>query len=207
MIILAFDTETTGIPEWKLPSDDPKQPHLVSLAFVVRDTETNQTLNEQHWIVRPDGWTIPDEVAAIHGITTEYAEEQGVPLEDVLTIFATMCGASDQRVAYGAPFDNRILRIALLRIGWSKEEIEGFFALRPVQCAMTAATPLCRMAPTDKMMATGRRTGFKSPKLAEAYEILCGKTLEGAHSALADTHAALDVWLEIQARTTNPETF
>lgn len=207
MIILAFDTETTGIPEWKLPSDDPQQPHLVSLAFVVRDTETNQTLNEQHWIVRPDGWTIPDDVAAIHGITTEYAEEQGVPVDEAMDQLLVNLERADARVAYGAAFDNRILRIALLRMGWSKEEIEGFFALHPVQCAMTAATPLCRMAPTDKMMATGRRTGFKSPKLAEAYEILCGKTLEDAHSALADTHAALDVWLEIQARITNPETF
>ena len=119
MKILAFDTETTGIPEWKLPSDDPKQPHLVSLAFVMYDTEDGSTLNEQHWIVRPDGWTIPEEVTAIHGITTEYAEEQGVPLEDILTIFATMCGASDQRVAYGAPFDKRILRIAMLHAEWS----------------------------------------------------------------------------------------
>jgi DNA polymerase-3 subunit epsilon len=206
MIILAFDTETTGIPEWKLPSDDPKQPHLVSLAFVVRDTETNQTLNEQHWIVRPDGWTIPDEVAAIHGITTEYAEEQGVPLEDVLTIFATMCGASDQRVAYGAPFDKRILRIAMLHAQWSRAVADSFFEIYPVDCIMKAAGPLCQMAPTDAMMATNRRT-FKSPKLGEAYEILCGKTIEGAHSALVDTHAALEVWLAIQANNPPTESF
>ena len=71
---------------------------------------------------------------------------------------------------------------------------------------MKAAGPLCQMTPTDAMMATNRRT-FKSPKLGEAYETLCGKTIEGAHSALVDTRAALEVWLAIQARTTNPETF
>jgi DNA polymerase-3 subunit epsilon len=206
MIIMAFDTETTGIPQWKLPSDDPAQPHLVSLAFVVRDTNTNATLNEHHWIVRPDGWTIPDEVAAIHGITTEYAEEQGVPLEDVLNIFVKVCGNVEQRVAFGAPFDTRILRIAMLRAGWSREAADSFFAIYPVECVMTAAGPLCRLTPTDAMMATNRRT-FKAPKLGEAYEALCGKTIEGAHSALVDTRAALEVWLEIQARTTHPETF
>lgn len=207
MIIMAFDTETTGIPQWKLPSDDPAQPHLVSLAFILHNTDDGSTLQEQHWIVRPDGWTIPDEVAAIHGITTEYAEEQGVPLEDAMNELMTNLERADARVAYGAAFDTRILRIALLRMGWTKEHIEGFFAINPVQCALTAATPLCRLPPTDAMMATGRRSGFKSPKLAEAYDVLCGKTIEGAHSALVDTRAALEVWLKIQARTTNPETF
>jgi DNA polymerase-3 subunit epsilon len=56
------------------------------------------------------------------------------------------------------------------------------------------------------MMATNRRT-FKSPKLGEAYEILCGKTIEGAHSALVDTHAALEVWLAIQANNPPTESF
>lgn len=206
MILMAFDTETTGIPQWKLPSDDPAQPHLVSLAFILHNTDDGSTLQEQHWIVRPDGWTIPDEVAAIHGITTEYAEEQGVPLEDVLNIFGRACATAGQRVAFGAPFDVRILRIAMVRAGWSRDEIGNFFALHPVECIMTAAGPLCRLTPTDAMMATNRRT-FKSPKLGEAYEVLCGKTIEGAHSALVDTRAALEVWLAIQARTTNPETF
>jgi DNA polymerase-3 subunit epsilon len=206
MIIMAFDTETTGIPLWKLPSDDPAQPHLVSLAFILHNTDDGSTLREQHWIVRPDGWTIPDEVVAIHGITTEYAEEQGVPLEDVVNIFATACAAAGQRVAFGAPFDTRVLRIAMICAGWSRQGIDNFFAIYPVECVMTAAGPLCRLTSTDAMMATNRRT-FKAPKLGEAYEALCGKTIEGAHSALVDTRAALEVWLEIQARTTHPETF
>lgn len=206
MIIMAFDTETTGIPQWKLPSDDPAQPHLVSLAFILHNTDDGSTLQEQHWIVRPDGWTIPDEVAAIHGITTEYAEEQGVPLEDVVNTFVGACGLADQRVAFGAPFDTRVMRIAMLRAGFSREGADRFFTIYPVDCIMTAAGPLCRLTPTDAMMATNRRT-FKAPKLGEAYDVLCGKTIEGAHSALVDTRAALEVWLEIQARTTNPETF
>ena len=34
MRLLMFDTETTGLPLWKDPSDHPDQPHLVQLALV-----------------------------------------------------------------------------------------------------------------------------------------------------------------------------
>ncbi|NOS39064.1 3'-5' exonuclease, partial [Staphylococcus aureus] len=32
--IFTYDTETTGLPKWKVPSDSPEQPHLVQLAGV-----------------------------------------------------------------------------------------------------------------------------------------------------------------------------
>lgn len=73
--ILFFDTETTGIPDFKSPSDAPHQPHLVEVAALVIDEDTRQVINGFHSMVRPDGWTIPDEVAAIHGITTERAAD------------------------------------------------------------------------------------------------------------------------------------
>lgn len=31
-LVYFFDTETTGLPQFKLPSNDPSQPHLVDLA-------------------------------------------------------------------------------------------------------------------------------------------------------------------------------
>ncbi|HFO1417848.1 TPA: hypothetical protein ACHIWN_005760 [Pseudomonas aeruginosa] len=37
MLTNIFDFETTGIPEWKLPSEDPCQPHIVEVAALLCD--------------------------------------------------------------------------------------------------------------------------------------------------------------------------
>ena len=71
--ILVFDVETTGLPLWNEPSEDPRQPHLVQLAALLVDDDTRQVISTLDVIVRPDGWLIPEDVAAVHGITTERA--------------------------------------------------------------------------------------------------------------------------------------
>ena len=44
MFVLAYDTETTGLPNWKAPSGDPSQPHLVQIAALVANIETRQVI-------------------------------------------------------------------------------------------------------------------------------------------------------------------
>uniref|UniRef100_UPI0035C670C3 exonuclease domain-containing protein n=1 Tax=Serratia quinivorans TaxID=137545 RepID=UPI0035C670C3 len=77
--IFTYDTETTGLPNWKVPSDSPEQPHLVQLAGVLSNAETGEEIQSMNVIIKPDGWEIPEEVTAVHGITTEYALEHGIP--------------------------------------------------------------------------------------------------------------------------------
>ncbi len=180
MSTLIFDTETTGLPLFREPSDDPRQPHLVQIAAILygRDGKIKYTLDR---IIKPTDWTIPDEVAAIHGITTEMALDVGVALELALDEFLDLHDEARRLVAHNATFDQRILHIALMRAGWSREEADAFGDELPVHDTMWLMKPLMESAP-------GYKKG-KSPKLIEAYRHLFGEDFETAHNALADAAA------------------
>lgn len=61
-MFLFFDTETTGL----------KSPHIVQLAALLTE-EDGRECARLNVIIQPEGWTIPDEAAAVHGITTDIA--------------------------------------------------------------------------------------------------------------------------------------
>lgn len=185
---LFYDTETTGLPLWKEPSEDERQPHIVELAASLVDLDTRTILYSLHSIVRPDGWTIPDEVAAIHGITTERALAEGVDEATVVSAFMFMHAAASKRVAHNQSFDARILRIALKRFGYSEDELEEFKAA-PSECTCYGARPHTKL-PKNKL-----------PKLGEAYRHFTGLELEGAHSAVADVAGCIAVYFGIADAT------
>ena len=92
-IALFYDTETTGLPLFKEPSEHPDQPHIVQLAACLVDLVTRDIISSMDVIVRPDGWTIPDDVAAIHVINTARATAEGVPEAEAVSMFMGMWGA------------------------------------------------------------------------------------------------------------------
>lgn len=192
-IALAFDTETTGLPLFKEPSEHPDQPHIVQLAAVLVDLDSRRELACMDVIVKPDGWTIPAEVSAIHGITTEQALDVGIPESTALEMLLALW-AQRKRIAHNEPFDARIVRIACMR---HAPEFADPWKAGKAECTQQLSTPILNLPPTDKMKAAG----FKKPKsanLSEAYEFFTGRKLEGAHSAMADTRACLDVYLAIK---------
>lgn len=178
--ILVFDTETNGLPLWKEPSEDPGQPHIVQLAAIVVDIETEKVKQSLDVIIKPDGWKITEELSDIHGITNEYAMDVGLPERDVVGLFLDLLG-DRSRIAYNVNFDNRIIRIAIKR--FFDESIAECFKSQDYYCAMINAKKII---------------GGKTPKLIEAYKHFTGKDLEDAHSAMVDTLACLEVYFAIQ---------
>lgn len=70
--ICFFDCETTGVPAkgLKWDADFMQFPQVVQLAWSVGD-------KEKSYIIKPDGYEIPEETTEIHGITTERAIARG----------------------------------------------------------------------------------------------------------------------------------
>lgn len=203
-LALFYDTETTGLPLFGEPSEDPRQPHIVQLGAILVDMDTRAEVEVLDVIVRPNEWTIPDEVAAIHGITTEHALEHGIPEGEAVTQLLAMWGCTPerpvQRIGHNEPFDARILRIALKR--FLGDEAADAWKEGNARCTATLTTKLCKCPPTPKMLAAGRKH-FKTPTLTEAYTHFFGEAFEGAHSALTDVRACIAVYfaaLDLQQR-------
>ena len=192
---LFYDTETTDLPRFKEPSDHPDQPHIVQLAAALVDMDTREEIASMDVIVRPDGWIIPDEVAAVHGITTEHAAAVGVPESLALSMFLELW-AGRPRIAHNESFDARIIRIAQHRAGEPEIYLERWKS-GAAECTARLATPIVKSPPTAKMLAVGR-THHKTANLAEAVQFFTGKPLENAHSAMADVRGCMAVYFGIQ---------
>ena len=189
--IVFFDTETQGIPRWDLPADHESQPHIVDLGAILCD-DTGVELDRFESIVRPDGWTVPEGAAKIHGITTEIALAQGRPIIEVLDGFDALLARAGLLVAFNIKFDDKLLRGERRRNG----RPDGFGTI-PVFCVMKGTTPLCKMPPTGKMKSAGFFKP-KPPKLSEAVKILLKREHEGAHRAMADTVATKDLYFALK---------
>lgn len=190
---LIFDTETTGLPLWNDPSDDPRQPHIVDIACSLFD-RTGMEIERYDAIINP-GCEIPEEVARIHGITTEIARAEGVEPAEAFDNFCAMIGKAEIISAYNASFDLRMVRIMGARVTGAKWECQtGKFDIAG------AATIRCKLPPTERMIRAGFGNKFKKPNLAEAYETLFGETFENAHRARPDCDAAARLFFHLRER-------
>lgn len=194
-LALFYDTETTGLPLFNEPSEDPRQPHLVQLAAAMVDVDSRKTVASMDVIVKPEGYEIPAEVSKIHGITTEHAAEVGVPEGMAVAMLLDLWASGKRiRVAHNEEFDARIVRIALLRHA-TPETAERWKA-GAAQCTARLSTPILKLPPTDRMRAAGR-FHHKTPNLGEAYRHFTGQELQNAHTALADVQACMAVFFAI----------
>ncbi|MFP5516338.1 MAG: 3'-5' exonuclease [Alphaproteobacteria bacterium] len=194
--LLFYDTETTGLPDFKAPSDAAHQPHITQIAALLTD-EAGNKLASLDLLVRPDGWTIPVELQQLTGITMERAEAGGVPELVALSAFEALWRRATLRIAHNESFDARILRIGFKRFAGICDPDE--WKDGPAKCTQVLSTPILKLPPTERMIAAGRNH-HKSANLREAYEFFTGKPLSGAHNAMIDVMGVKAVWFAIQER-------
>lgn len=181
MIALFFDTETTGIPR------EDFTPEIVQIAAIVQDTETRRILHELSLIVTPTG-VIPDEVANLHGITTEFAREVGISQADAHGMFVELIERSEMIVAHNITFDMEMLEINWHGAWIKATEREAFDTMREL-------TPIMKLPKTgENHFHDSQNPEYKAPRLQEAYEYFFGKRFDGAHDAMVDVRACRDVY-------------
>lgn len=200
-LALFYDTETTGLPLFSEPSEDPRQPHIVQLASALVDLDSWKTLASLDVIIRPDGWEIPAETSAIHGITTEVALQVGVPADSALELHLDLWRRASVRIAHNESFDARLVRIGLMRHFVNDAALHDEWKAGQALCTQVLSTPILKLPPTAKMIAA-RRNHHKSANLGEAFEFFTGRKLEGAHRAMVDVEACIEVYKSIDLRET-----
>ncbi|MDR0766246.1 MAG: 3'-5' exonuclease [Odoribacteraceae bacterium] len=182
---LFFDTETTGLPlDWKAPVTDlANWPRVIQLAFLLHDERGNH-LDGGDFIIKPDGFTIPADASSIHGITTEKAERDGIPLPLVLEQFTASLDRATYLVAHNIAFDEKVLGAEYLRHGLSNP--------------LPARRGICTMERSVDYCALPGRRGYKWPRLVELHRKLFGTGFEKAHDAAADIRATARCFWELK---------
>lgn len=187
MCYLFFDTETTGFLNKTLPLGSPLQSRCCQLAALVTD-DKGVELGRMNRIIKPNGWLIPANVSLIHGITNEMAFEKGVPMKQALAEFELLLKITQLLIGHNFPFDDGIMRNE-----FATEDHATNFINLPFVCTMQEMTPICQLPKS-------RGTGFKWPKLSEAYFHCFKKEIIGAHDAMIDLTATKEVFFWIKER-------
>lgn len=174
--LLFFDTETTGIPRnYKAPvSDLENWPRLIQLAWA-RYGNDGTEIDATEYIIKPNGFLIPQAATNIHGITTTLAQEKGIELKDVLLKFSNAISTVSVLVGHNIEYDENILGAEFLRC-----KMNNVILSKQRICTMMSSVNYCKLP---------GKYGYKRPKLEELYKILFRSDVEKLHDALADVRA------------------
>jgi DNA polymerase-3 subunit epsilon len=194
MYTLVLDTETSGLPPRGMKPEDPNYPRIVELAVSLIDREGIEVA-AAGFIIKPDGWTIPESLTKIHGISTEQAQEIGVPIALAVASLTNLARVAGEIVGHNIMFDIGMARSELHRLGRSASLADHSFV-----CTAELGEPVCQLPPTERMKAAGYGDKFKKPNLTELHRFLFNEDFSGAHRALADVRACARCLIEIRRR-------
>ena len=185
MKLFIFDTETTGLPRKKVSAlvQAENWPHIVSISWIVMESDTNEILEKKTYIIKPNGWIIPEDSIKIHGITQDFAEKNGADLGEVMKEVLQL--QFDMMIAHNIVFDDNVLTNAI-RWDAGHYEFPGFSCLKG--CTMQLSKNICRIPSLSTSMSPFKR-GYKPPKLKELYEFIYKKKPDESklHGSAYDT--------------------
>ncbi|GGG16671.1 DNA-directed DNA polymerase [Dokdonia pacifica] len=184
---LIFDTETTGLPKnWNAPiTDSGNWPRAIQIAWQLHD-EMGNVIEHQDYLIKPDGFDIPYDAERIHGISTELAAQDGIPLQEVLEKFNIALSKTKYVVGQNVGFD-----VNIMGAEFHRQALPNDLQELPVLDTCTEITAqLCQIP-------GGRGGKFKLPTLTELHKFLFGEPFGEAHNATADVEATTRCFFEL----------
>lgn len=153
---LIIACETTGAWQWRLPDDDPAQPHVVRVASIL-EGQGGVVIDESSLIVQPDpAWVFEDGAVKAHGIGHDCAADRGVPIEDARAHLSSLMMMGQRLVGFSLDFQVRVLGRFFGTAALPTQPAETF-------CCMKQARDVV------KKPRTAPGGGHAIPSLAETY--------------------------------------
>ena len=174
---LILDTETTGVAPTA---------RIVSISWALYDESAAELSLSDH-IIYPDGFTIPPEASAIHGISTEAARRKGIPIKTALAALSSDIESHVPSlfVGHNVGFDRPIVLNEYARL-----ETPTKLGTLPTYCTMKTTANFCRIPRYNG--------GYKWPTLEELHRKLFGRPHTAAHDARADVVACAKCFFELR---------
>lgn len=186
-----YDTETTGLPNYRKKLDNPDQPDIVQLACLL--TKDNGDELSGFSVYLKTKKDIDPDATKAHGITNTDLNKYGVAPVSALYMFLNLRNHADTEIAHNNKFDKWMIKSAAARLPRPLKVLP-----KKETCTMTMANPMMKLPPTPKMKKWGFK--YKNPTLSECYEFFFNKTLDGAHDALVDVRATAEIYFEMKRR-------
>ena len=171
---LFVDTETTGLPDNYSSVNPYRNVRLIQIAWIIFDGN-GKKLIKRDFIVKPDGFEIPESSSKIHRISNSLAISCGKSITKVLLEFNDAIRSCKYIVAHNLEFDYNVL-------------ISEFNKAR-ISTTIQNLTKICTKESTIDYCGIVTSKGYKWPSLSELYKKIFNEEIKEAHNAVLDIEA------------------
>ena len=148
-------------------------------------------MKKRKHLIEPNGFLIPEDATAVHGITTEQALQEGIPLQSALVEFMSDLNCSELIVGHNIDYDINIVGAELYRLNMEYNDL----VKKNKICTMKKSVDYCAIPNPNAYYG-----GYKWPKLEELYRKLFNCDILGAHDALIDIQATKKCYFELKKK-------
>lgn len=162
--VVAYDVETTGLST--------QNDFIIQLSCIKLDKETLSEIDRRDWYIKPaHKYEIHPDATKTHGLTKEFIEANGKYIKEIADDFLKFIEECDFLTYNGNTFDIQFLYKDFNMFGYDlKLEDRIFYDSYAMECT------------------------FRPRTLSYIYSDYTGKILDGAHNAIKDVEATIEIF-------------